>query len=58
MAPLFYYQIAVCDFYGQYYASEAGNRGIYLHQAVFSTKLLHWLEEHAEDLTAKLLANH
>lgn len=55
MAPLFYYQIAVCDYYGQYYASEAGNRGIYLHQAVFSTKLLHWLEEHMEALTAKLL---
>lgn len=44
MISLFYYQIAVCDYYGQYYASAASNRHIYLHQAVFSTKLLRWLE--------------
>ena len=55
MARLFYYQIAVCDYYGQYYASTADNRHIYLHQAVFSTKLLRWLEEHEETLTANLL---
>lgn len=55
MARLFYYQIAVCDYYGQYYASTADNRQIYLHQAVFSTKLLRWLEKHVETLTAKLL---
>ena len=55
MARLLYYQIAVCDYYGQYYASTADNRHIYLHQAVFSTKLLRWLEEHVETLTAKLL---
>lgn len=46
MISLFYYQIAVCDFYGQYYASTAGNRHIYLHQAMFSTKLLRGLEKH------------
>lgn len=45
MIPLFYYQIAVCDYYGQYYASTAANRHIYLHQAIFSTKLLRWLEK-------------
>ena len=44
MVSLFYYQIAVCDYYGQYYASTAGNRHIYLRQAVFSTKLLRWLD--------------
>lgn len=27
----------------------------YLHQAVFSTKLLHWIEDYVETLTAKLL---
>ena len=57
MARLFYYQIAVCDYYGQYYASTADNRYIYLHQAVFSTKLLHWFENHVETLTAKLLTS-
>ena len=55
MARLFYYQIAVCDYYGQYYASTSDNRHIYLHQAVFSTKLLRWLENHVETLTARLL---
>ena len=57
MVRLFYYQIAVCDYYGQYYASTADNRHIYLHQAVFSTKLLRWLEEHVETLTARLLTS-
>ena len=56
MVRLFYYQIAVCDYYGQYYASRADNRHIYLHQAVFSTKLLRWLDENGETLTARLLS--
>lgn len=56
MVRMFYYQIAVCDYYGQYYASTADNRHIYLHQAVFSTKLLRWLENHVEILTARLLS--
>lgn len=55
MAPLFFYQLAVCDYYAQYYASNAHNRHIYLHQAEFSTKLLMWLEMHMEELTAALL---
>lgn len=46
MLPLFYYQIAVCDYYGQYYGSNADNRHIYLHQAKFSTKLLRWFDAH------------
>ena len=56
MSRLFYYQIAVCDYYGQYYASTADNRHIYFHQAVFSTKLLRWFESHVETLTVKLLS--
>lgn len=44
-AKLFYYQIAVCDYYGQYYASSEDNRKIYLRQAMFSTKLLKWFEK-------------
>lgn len=55
MVRLFYYQIAVCDYYGQYYSSTADNRHIYLHQAVFSTKLLRWFESHVETLTERLL---
>lgn len=41
---LFYYQIAVCDYYGQYYSSRAANRDIYLRQALFSTRLLKGME--------------
>lgn len=37
---LYWYQIAVCDYYGQYYLSHAHNREIYLKQARLATKLL------------------
>ena len=37
---LYFYQIAVCDYYKQYYASHMENRNIYLKQAQFATKLL------------------
>ena len=37
---LYLYQIAVCDDYGQYYASAAANRHIYLRQARHATRLL------------------
>ena len=40
MQRLYIYQIAVCDYYGQYYASDAENRDIYLQQARLATKLL------------------
>ncbi len=56
MPSLFYYQIAVCDYYGQYYQSKAENREIYLHQAVFSTKLMKWFEENLQILTEELAA--
>lgn len=51
MIDLFFYQIAVCDYYAQYFSSDAANRDIYLHQAVFSTKLLRWLEINRGELT-------
>ena len=40
LVRLYCYQIAVCDYYGQYYASAAGNREIYLEQAYLATRLL------------------
>ena len=55
MLDLFYYQIAVCDYYGQYYAAEADNRYIYLQQAKHSTKLLKWLEKNKDALTARIV---
>lgn len=47
---IFYYQIAVCDYYNQYYCSDADNRDIYLRQAIFSTRLLRWFEKNEDKL--------
>lgn len=55
MVNLFYYQISVCDYYGQYYAADADNSYIYLEQAKFSTKLMKWFEKNGEALKAELI---
>ncbi|HIZ21155.1 MAG TPA: phosphotransferase [Firmicutes bacterium] len=57
MPKLFYYQLAVCDYYHQYYQSKAANRSIYLHQAVFSTNLMKWLEKNLDSLSQELSAH-
>lgn len=51
---LFYYFLAVCNFYGQYYDSISENRYIYLKQADMSSKLLVWFEKHIDELNEKL----
>ena len=51
---LFYYFLAVCDFYGQYYQAHSRNRGIYLEQAELSAKLLRWFEQHGTELNNRL----
>lgn len=51
---LFYYFLAVCDFYGQYYQAHSRNRGIYLAQAELSSKLLRWFEQHGTELNKRL----
>lgn len=53
-AEIFYYQISVCDYYGQYYSSSADNREIYLHQAVFSTRLMKWFERNICEITERI----
>ena len=42
---LYIYQLAVCDYYGQYYASAAANRAIFLRQARHATRLLRHMSE-------------
>lgn len=37
---LYFYQIAVCDYYGQYFSSKADNKIIYLKQAKHTTRVL------------------
>ncbi|MBP0983683.1 MAG: DUF2087 domain-containing protein [Oscillospiraceae bacterium] len=51
---LFYYFLAVCNFYGQYYDSISKNRYIYLKQADMSSRLLAWFEKHIDELNEKL----
>lgn len=51
---LFYYFLAVCNFYGQYYDSISENRYIYLKQAEMSSKLLVWFEKHIDELNERL----
>lgn len=51
---LFYYFLAVCNFYGQYYDSLSKNRDIYLEQANMSSRLLVWFEKHIDELNARL----
>lgn len=53
---LFYYFLAVCDFYGQYYDSLSKNRHVYLAQAHMATKILLWFERHIDELNVQLLA--
>lgn len=51
---LFYYFLAVCNFYDQYYNTISKNRRIYLEQANMASKLLVWFEKHIDELNEKL----
>ena len=51
---LFYYFLAVCNFYGQYYESISRNRTIYLEQADMASKLLVWFEKNIDELNKRL----
>lgn len=51
---LFFYFLAVCDFYGQYYNSLTPNRYIYLKQADMASRLLVWFRYNYDKLNKKL----
>lgn len=51
---LFFYFLAVCDFYGQYYQSFTKNRFIYLEQAKLSMKIFKWFDKHIDELNVRL----
>lgn len=51
---LFYYFLAVCNFYEQYYESLSKNRFIFLEQAEMSSGILVWFEKHIDELNEKL----
>ncbi|MBQ6950778.1 MAG: phosphotransferase [Clostridia bacterium] len=54
MLPLIYYQLAVCDYDGQYYASSAPNRHLFRWQARFFTRVLQHLDVHQNSITEQL----
>ena len=51
---LYFYFLAVCNFYGQYYDSLSRNRYIYLEQANMSSKLLVWFGKNIDALNDRL----
>ena len=51
---LFFYFLAVCNFYGQYYDLILKNSYIYLQQANMASQLLVWFENHIDELNEKL----
>ena len=55
MAYLYYYQLAVSDYFSQYYESDNTNKKVLSHYAHFSTLLCRWFEENVEELTNKLV---
>lgn len=55
MAYLYYYQLAVSDYFSQYYESNNSNRSVLCHYANWSTMLCRWFEKNADDLSIKLV---
>lgn len=51
---LFFYFLAVCNFYEQYYDSISKNRYIYLQQANMASQLLVWFKNYIDELNDKL----
>lgn len=54
MGYLYYYQLAVSDYFSQYYESENSNKSVLCKYANWSTMLCRWFEENVEQLTNRL----
>lgn len=50
----FFYFLAVCNFYGQYYQSLTRNRAVFLRQAKLCKGIFLWLDAHMEELDLRL----
>jgi len=55
MPYLYYYQLAVCDYFSQYYESGNSNKEVLCHYAHFSTLLCRWFEANVVELSNKLV---
>jgi len=54
MPYLYYCQLAVSDYFSQYYESNNSNKNILCHYVHWSTMLFRWLEKNVEELSGKL----
>ena len=58
MMPYFYYfQLAVCNYFGQYYEMTHPNRDLLLENAHWSTSLCRWFEHNVEKLSDQLVGS-
>jgi Ser/Thr protein kinase RdoA (MazF antagonist) len=56
MMPYFYYfQLAVCNYFGQYYGMNHPNRKLLLENAHWSTSLCRWFEHNVQKLSDQLV---
>lgn len=56
MMPFFYYfQLAVCNYFGQYYRMVHPNRQLLLENAHWSTSLCRWFEHNVQTLSDQLI---
>jgi Putative homoserine kinase type II (protein kinase fold) len=54
MPYIYFYQILVSDYFGQYYKSESRNRNLILEEAFFSLNQCKWLEQNIDKLEYEL----
>lgn len=57
MSHLYFYQLVVCDYFAQYYASNNTNKEILSYYAHWSTLLCRWLETNIDRLAQSLNAS-
>jgi Predicted aminoglycoside phosphotransferase len=56
MMPYFYYfQLSVCNYFGQYYGMKHSNRKLLLKNAHWSTSLCRWFEHNVQNLSDQLI---
>ncbi|MDP4146058.1 MAG: phosphotransferase [Bacillota bacterium] len=55
MPYLYFYQLAVCDYFSQYYESSNSNKKVLCHYAHWSTMLCRWFEKNIDELASKLI---
>lgn len=55
MPYLYYYQLAISDYFSQYYESKNSNKKVLCKYANWSTMLCRWFEKNVWELSEKLV---